>query len=105
MACRFCGNELDKCLSADEPSMCDGPSLGRIVDGLRKSQSQCRCRDRQVWPTQVACHEHWNMLPAPIRNSLAITYREGLMDSYNAILSVCDQFWALKGVTTKGQQQ
>jgi hypothetical protein len=70
-----------------------------------EGQPRCRCCDRLIWPTQVACHEHWNMLPAPVRNSLAITYREGLMDSYNAILSVCDQFWALKGVTTKGQQQ
>jgi hypothetical protein len=68
------------------------------VTGLR----ECPCCRRPIWPTFLACDEHWHMLPAPLRNSIAILHREGMMDSYYALVSVAHRYWMMKGVLNPG---
>ena len=59
-------------------------------------RGECRCCHEPIAHGNLACPQHWRMLPKPLRDAINATYQKRMWRAYVANVREADRFWEAK---------
>lgn len=72
------------------------------MEGDYSDERECRCCRTPVPNGQLACFEHWTMLPTALRSDIRREYIARRWRDFARKVTLADEFWRARGIWKPG---